>query len=149
MALKTWKPDWKGSDIIRTNLQPLKDIIIEALNDEKMYKKNLLFRGFDDQFRENILQFGSENCDDFGIYALPERHLNICPDPNWSNPLSYALASGALAVYDGHKLKLGNGCSDWYEFIDKTKKCESVVAVFSLDIGTKKTNLYMPKSMSA
>lgn len=113
-------------------LSSLRDTTLQKLNGKALYKSNLLYRGFDSRFVEHILAWGTESHDDFGIYALPEYYLSIEPDPRWSNPLSYAMASGALAVYDGDKLRIGSGCCDWYEFIDQTRKNEAVVAVVQL-----------------
>ena len=114
------------------NLTPLKDLIIQTLKERELYRDNNLYRGFNSNFVEQILAFGSENLSDLGVYALPESHLSIDPDPRWSNPLSYARTSGALAVYNGDRLRLGSNCVDWYEFIDLMKKPEAVSSVILL-----------------
>jgi len=114
------------------NLTSLKDLVIGTLKERKLYRDNHLYRGFNSRFFERVLAFGSESLNDWGIYTLPESHLSIDPDQRWINPLSYARASGALAIYNGDKLRLGSNCIDWYEFVDKTKISEAISTVFLL-----------------
>ncbi|MBI2664224.1 hypothetical protein HYX10_02675 [Candidatus Woesearchaeota archaeon] len=114
------------------NLTSLKDAVIRTLKERDLYNRNNFYRGFNKGFVEQVLALGSENLSDWGVYALPESHLSIDPDPRWINPLSYARASGALAVYNGDMLRLGSTCIDWYEFVDQTKRSESISTIFSL-----------------
>lgn len=112
------------------SLTSLRDVVLQTLKERDLYRSNFIYRGFNSRFVEHDLAFGSENFRDYGIYALPEPFLSVDPDPIWSNPLSYARASGSLTVYNGDKLKLGSNCIDWYEFIDQTRKFEAVNAIF-------------------
>ena len=112
------------------NLTSLKDLVIQTLKEREIHRCNHLYRGFDGNFVEHVLAFGSENLSGFGIYALPESSLSVDPDPRWHNPLSYARSAGALAVYDSDKLRLGSNCIDWYEFVDRTRRNEALSTVF-------------------
>lgn len=111
-------------------INTLRDKVLEELRQRELYRPDLIYRGFSSRMIYMVLEHGSENPNSYFIYANPEDHLGIEPDPLWINPLSYAIYGGALVVYRGNKLRKVGYTS--YEFLDLTTKPETLVAVFSL-----------------
>ena len=118
------------------NVLSLREQIIAALKKRGLYRADLIYRGFNKRMILGVLTHGSENPNSRFIYANPEEHLSIEPDPIWINPLTYAKCYGALAVYRADKLK--KFCFTCYEFPDLNKKPETLVAIFPLDFSNRK-----------
>ena len=120
-------------DSSKTNgsIASLRELVIQTLREEDLYRPDLVYRGFSRRMINEVLTHGSENPNSRFIYANPEEHLSIDPDPTWINPLTYAKCYGALAVYRADKLR--EFCFTCYEFPDLDKKPETLVAIFPLD----------------
>jgi len=120
--------------VIKTNrsISSLRQAVIRSLREREIYRKDLVYRGFNKKCINNVLLYGSENSSERYIYANSEECLNVDPDPAWINSLTYAKAYGALAVYRTDKLK--EICFTCYEFLDLNKKLEALVAIFSFNI---------------
>lgn len=106
----------------------LRDKILKELRQRKLYRPDLLYRGFSAEMINRVLSYGSENPKERFIYVNTEEYLNVEPDPQCINPLSYALSYGALAVYRGDRMK--KNCFTCYEFMDSDKR-EALVVIFS------------------
>ena len=113
------------------SIASLRELVIQTLRERDLYRPDLVYRGFSKRMIDEVLIHGSENPNSRFIYANPEEHLSIDPDPTWINPLTYAKCYGALAVYRADKLK--EFCFTCYEFPDLDKKPETLVAIFPLD----------------
>ena len=110
----------------------LRDRILQELSQRGLHRPGLVFRGFSREMIGHVLKYGSENPNEYFIYGNPEDHLSIEPDPHWVNPLSYALQGGALAVYDGDKIKPYDYTT--YGFPDLQTKQDALVVVFDLNL---------------
>lgn len=113
------------------NTASLRELVIGALKERDLYRTDLVYRGFSRRMVDEVLMYGNENPKSRFMYANPEEHLSVDPDPTWINPLTYARSYGALAVYRADKLK--EFCFTCYEFPDLDKKPETLVAIFPLD----------------
>jgi len=120
-------------DLSKTNgsITSLRELVIQTLREGDLYRSDLVYRGFSRRMIDEVLTHGSENPNSRYVYANPEEHLSVDPDPMWINPLTYAKCYGALAVYRADKLK--EFCFTCYEFPDLDKKAETLVAIFPLD----------------
>lgn len=122
IELESSKTNW--------SIASLRELVIEALKERELYRTDLVYRGFSRRFIDKVLMHGSENPNSRYIYANPEEHLSVDPDPTWINPLTYAKCYRTLAVYRADKLK--KFCFTCYEFPDLDKKAETLVTIFPL-----------------
>jgi hypothetical protein len=112
------------------SVSAFRDIVVEKLKLQRLYRPDLLYRGFSSSLIERVLRYGLENPNDHFVYANPEHFLSLDPDPQWINPLTYARSYGALAIYRGDLLRMS--CFTCYEFPDLNTKASCLATVFLL-----------------